>query len=92
MGNRKMDHKAGVSFKNKMFLFLTPLQDEKELEALIVHEYHHVCRLNKLVKPLDEYTLIDSIVMEGFAEYVVTKYCGKEYNAKWISLLHERRT
>ena len=29
-----------------MFLFLTPLLDVRELEALIVHEYHHICRLS----------------------------------------------
>ena len=29
--------------------------------------------------------MLDSIVMEGFAEYAVQKYCGKNYNAKWIS-------
>lgn len=81
----KIDHKSGVSFKNKMFLFLTPSLAEKELEALIVHEYHHICRLKYLAKPYHEFTLLDSILMEGFAEYAVTKFCGKNYNAKWIS-------
>ena len=53
--NAIVHDKAGVSFKNKMFLFLTPLQDDKEIEALIVHEYHHVCRLNNQTKELQEY-------------------------------------
>jgi uncharacterized protein YjaZ len=77
--------KAGVSFKNKMFLFLNDIKHKKELEALIVHEYHHVCRLNKIRKPMSEYTLLDSIVIEGLAEFAVTKYCGENYNAKWTS-------
>lgn len=81
----KLNGKSGVSFQNSMFLFLSPLQDEKELEALAVHEYHHVCRLNRLVKPISDYTLLDSIVMEGFAEHIVTKYCGREYNMKCLS-------
>ena len=81
----KIDHKSGVSFANKMFLFLTPLLDVRELEALIVHEYHHICRLKYLTKPYHEFTLLDSILMEGFAEYAVTKFCGKNYNAKWTS-------
>ncbi len=75
-----------------MFLFLTPLEDEKELEALIIHEYHHVCRMNKITKPIQEYTLLDSMVMEGLAEYTVENYCGKNYNAKWIFLLQGRAT
>jgi uncharacterized protein YjaZ len=83
--NNKLNGKSGVSFQNSMFLFLSPLQDEKELEALVVHEYHHVCRLNRLVKPISDYTLLDSIVMEGFAEHIVTKYCGREYNMKCLS-------
>ncbi len=82
---RLRNQKSGVSFKDKMFLFLTPLLDERELEALIMHEYHHVCRLNKLEKPFNEFTLLDSILMEGFAEFAVSKYCGKNYNAKWTS-------
>ncbi|WP_428911377.1 DUF2268 domain-containing protein [Niallia sp. Krafla_26] len=75
---------SGVSFKNKMFLFLSPLKDIKELESLIVHEYHHVCRLNQGTKVVHEYTVLDSIIMEGFAEFAVTKNCGEKYNAHWI--------
>jgi uncharacterized protein YjaZ len=77
--------KSGVSFKDKMFLFLHEIEDRKELEALIIHEYHHVCRLNKIQKPMDDFTLLDSMVIEGLAEFAVTKYCGKDFNAKWTS-------
>ncbi|WP_071393901.1 DUF2268 domain-containing protein [Bacillus tuaregi] len=84
--NPPNEMKGGVSFKNGMFLFLSPFyKDEKEIEALIVHEYHHVCRLNKLMKRFQEYTLLDSLVMEGFAEYAVTNYCGDSYSADWIA-------
>ncbi|MDF1512080.1 DUF2268 domain-containing putative Zn-dependent protease, partial [Robertmurraya sp. DFI.2.37] len=38
--------------KRKCFLFLTPLEDLMELEALFVHEYHHVCRMNKQKKEI----------------------------------------
>ncbi|PLR97752.1 hypothetical protein CVD19_09080 [Bacillus sp. T33-2] len=75
--------KSGVSFKDKLFLFLTPLEDEKELEALFVHEYHHVCRMNKQKREISDYTLLDSMVMEGLAEHAVGKNCGKQYQAKW---------
>ena len=80
---------CGVSFKHKMFLFLSPLIDIKELESLIVHEYHHVCRLSLHPKPPRDYSVLDSMVMEGFAELAVTNYCGENYNAKWIHQYHE---
>lgn len=75
--------KAGVSFPDKMFLFLSVYDDPKEIEALFVHEYHHVCRLRKLNKNMEKYTLLDSIIIEGLAEYAVLKNCGKEYLANW---------
>lgn len=75
---------CGVSFKNKMFLFLSPLKDLTELESLIVHEYHHVCRLNQQAKPIHEYSILDSMIMEGLAESAVTNFCGETYNAKWV--------
>ncbi|MBT2689039.1 hypothetical protein J7I93_12670 [Bacillus sp. ISL-47] len=78
--------KSGVSFKNMLFLFLTPDLDEKELEALFVHEYHHSCRINSQRKSLEEYTLLDSIILEGLAEHSVEMYVGKEYRGKWCTL------
>jgi uncharacterized protein YjaZ len=84
---RKADrNKSGVSFSDKMFLFLSPEVDMDETEALFVHEYHHVCRLNKLKKNIREYTLLDSIIIEGLAEYAVLKNCGKQYLAEWCSM------
>lgn len=77
--------KSGLSFPDKMFLFLAPLEDEKELEALFVHEYHHICRMKRLKKEMAEYTLLDSIVLEGLAEWAVEKSCGKSYRSKWCT-------
>ncbi|WP_075981439.1 DUF2268 domain-containing protein [Bacillus massilinigeriensis] len=82
---RGHQNKSGVSFHDKMFLFITPLEDRKEIEALFVHEYHHVCRLNKNKKNLEKYTLLDSIILEGLAENAVREHCGKQYCAKWCS-------
>jgi uncharacterized protein YjaZ len=84
--NHPQKQKSGVSFEDKMFLFLSNLHDEREIEALIIHEYHHVCRMNKLKKPLSDYCLLDSIIMEGLAEHAVQRYLGKKYNASWVSL------
>lgn len=82
--------KGGVSFKKSIFLFLSPLEDIKEIEALFVHEYHHVCRINKHRKKMKEYTLLDSIILEGLAEHAVEYYCGEKYLAKWCQYYSEK--
>ena len=80
-------HKNGFTiFPDKIFLFLPRLEDEKEIEALFVHEYHHATRMDKIKKKLDAYTLQDSLIMEGLAEMAVAEYVGAEYVASW----HER--
>ncbi len=86
---RKERGKSGVSFSDKLFLFLSQDIDQAELEALFVHEYHHVCRLNKLKGNIEDYTLLDSMIIEGLAEYAVLRHCGKKYLAEWCSLYSE---
>lgn len=88
--NPSLKGKSGISFHDKMFLFLSPLKDEKELEAILIHEYHHVCRLNNQNKPFEAYTLLDSIMMEGFAEYLVIQSLGEKYAGDWISRYKEK--
>lgn len=83
-------HKSGVSFKDRMFLFVSPFEDIKELEALFVHEYHHVCRINKQKKALKDYRLLDSMILEGLAEYAVKENCGESYLAKWCNYYTEK--
>lgn len=75
--------KSGVSFSDKLFLFLTPIDDLKQLEALFVHEYHHVCRMNGLKRNPAEYTLLDSIILEGLAEHAVAENCGDKFTGEW---------
>ncbi|WP_059173012.1 DUF2268 domain-containing protein [Bacillus sp. FJAT-27445] len=82
--------KSGVSYPDKLFLFLPIIEDPKELEALLVHEYHHVCRINTIEKEVRENTLLESMIMEGLAEYAVYHECGEEYLAEWCSLYEER--
>lgn len=81
----RQEKKSGLAFKDKLFLFLSSLDDEKELEALFVHEYHHTCRINKQNKRIEEFTLLDSIVMEGLAENAVKECCGTKYVANWCT-------
>ncbi len=83
LSNRQDIPKSGVSFNDKVFLFLSPLEDEKELEALFVHEYHHVCRMNKQKKKVKDYTLLDSMILEGLAEHAVVEMVGEKYLANW---------
>ncbi|MCM3725665.1 DUF2268 domain-containing protein [Neobacillus cucumis] len=82
--------KAGVSFPDKMFLFLSNYDNPKDVEALFVHEYHHVCRMRLLDKNIGDYTLLDSLIIEGLAEYTVLKYCGSEYLAAWCGMYSEK--
>lgn len=82
--------KSGVSFPDKMFLFFEHAQDDKELESLFIHEYHHVCRIREQKKKLQDYTLMDSMVLEGMAEYAVEMNCGKEYVAAWCTRYTEK--
>jgi uncharacterized protein YjaZ len=81
--------KGGVSYPDKMFLFLSDQLTSKELEALFVHEYHHICRLNRQTKRFDDYTLLDSIIIEGLAEYSVLVHCGRNYLADWCTMYSE---
>ncbi|WP_180954573.1 DUF2268 domain-containing protein [Bacillus sp. V5-8f] len=87
---RSKETKSGLAFKDRMFLFISPGIGEKELEAVFVHEYHHVCRLNRIIKQPSEYTLLDSIIMEGLAEYAVLKHVGNEQVAHWTRLYTEQ--
>ncbi|MEH7113022.1 DUF2268 domain-containing protein [Neobacillus niacini] len=81
--------KGGVSYPDKMFLFLSTSLTTKEIEALFVHEYHHICRLTQQTKRFEDYTLLDSIIIEGLAEYAVLVNCGRSYLADWCSMYTE---
>ncbi|MHC0036705.1 DUF2268 domain-containing putative Zn-dependent protease [Pseudoneobacillus sp. C159] len=85
--SQQSGNKSGVTFPDKLFLFLSDIEDVKEVEALFVHEYHHLCRLNGLNKSIEEYTLLDSLIMEGLAEDAVYEHLGKNYVAKWSNKL-----
>ncbi|RAK17034.1 uncharacterized protein YjaZ [Anoxybacillus vitaminiphilus] len=82
---REFNGKGGLSYRDKLFLFLLPHHTKKEMEALIIHEYNHVCRLRRMAKKEEDYTLLDAIVLEGLSENAVRKYVGPSYNAKWTN-------
>ncbi|MBD3110331.1 hypothetical protein IEO70_18555 [Bacillus sp. AGMB 02131] len=80
---KKSHFKSGLAFSDKLFLFLSPKVNQHHLEALFIHEYHHVCRLFKQKKRIEKYTLSDAIILEGLAEYTVQVVKGEEYLAPW---------
>ncbi|KUP07514.1 hypothetical protein Q75_04590 [Bacillus coahuilensis p1.1.43] len=81
---------GGVTFSDKLFLFLPLGLSKQKLEALFVHEYHHSVRLKNLNKKMEDFTLLDSIIMEGLAESAVEEYCGTKYVAEWCHKYSEK--
>ncbi|WP_010651267.1 DUF2268 domain-containing protein [Oceanobacillus massiliensis] len=82
---RHFNGKSGLAFDNKLFLFLSPENHDREIIALLTHEYNHVCRMEKYKKEESDYTFLDSIILEGMAENAVAKRCGKELLAEWTA-------
>jgi uncharacterized protein YjaZ len=87
--NRKLKQdfngKSGLAFKDKLLLFISEDNLEKEIRALFTHEYNHVCRLSKYPKDEDDYVLLDTIILEGLAENAVRERMGEEFLATWTS-------
>ncbi|WP_341357803.1 DUF2268 domain-containing putative Zn-dependent protease [Rossellomorea sp. y25] len=83
--------KSGVCFKDEIFFFVADQEDAKEYEALFVHEYHHCVRMKLLNKKDSQYTLLDSIIFEGLAEFAVREYCGEKYVASWTKAYEEKQ-
>ncbi len=75
--------KNGVTYNNVIFLFISAELEAKELTALLAHEYHHICRLNYLNKAPQEIELIDSLIIEGMAEWEVEKLYGERWLSPW---------
>ncbi|WP_078555195.1 DUF2268 domain-containing protein [Bacillus alkalicellulosilyticus] len=86
---KQLGGKMGLGFRDKVVLFLSPQANEKEIKALLTHEYHHVCRLNELNKNEEELSLLDSILIEGLAERAVEEEVGSQYLGKWSELYTE---
>ncbi|RLL45127.1 Zn-dependent protease [Oceanobacillus piezotolerans] len=87
--NRKLSKdfngKSGVAFTDKLFLFISEKTTENELKALFTHEYNHVCRLKHHAKDSSKYNLLDAIILEGLAEYMVGEQLGEALQANWTT-------
>jgi uncharacterized protein YjaZ len=87
--HREFNGKSGLAFKDKLFLFLLPHHTKEEIGAVLTHEYNHVCRLHYDPKDEKDYTIIDSIVLEGLAENAVYERFGERHVAKWTTYYNE---
>ncbi|KPH79158.1 DUF2268 domain-containing protein [Oceanobacillus caeni] len=81
--------KSGLAFKDKLFLFISKDNTEKEIRALFTHEYNHVCRLSRYSKKEEDYVLLDTIILEGLAENAVFERFGDKLLANWTTYYSE---
>jgi len=82
--SRNFGGRSGVSFPDKLFLFLSYEVDEEELKSVLTHEYHHICRISKYEKKEENYTLLDTIILEGLAEHAVGEMLGEQALTFWV--------
>ena len=82
--------KSGLSFPDKLFLFISGENSTTEIKALLAHEYHHVCRLYKFNKKVEDYRLLDTIILEGMAELAVMERFGRKYCADWTGYYSDK--
>lgn len=80
---KEFNGKSGLAFKDKLFLFFSSHNTQKEIQAVLTHEYNHVCRLKKYKKNEAEFTLLDTVILEGIAENAVREHCGNASLAGW---------
>lgn len=86
---REYGGKSGLAFFDKLFLFLSPGVPKEEIKSLLIHEYHHICRLAKSTKKEKDFTLTDVAIMEGLAEQAVRELMGEERTASWTRLYQD---
>ncbi|MFB1049786.1 DUF2268 domain-containing protein [Paraliobacillus sp. JSM ZJ581] len=77
---------SGLSFTDKLFLFITDQTTEIQLQVLLTHEYSHICRLQHFSALGLTFTLADAIVLEGIAEAAVKELIGERYCSPWVHL------
>ena len=87
---RNYNGKSGLSFNDKLFLFLSESNTNTEIKALLTHEYNHSCRLNSYKKAENDYVLLDTIILEGLAERAVLERFGDAAVARWVHYYSEQ--
>ncbi|MDY0406092.1 DUF2268 domain-containing protein [Virgibacillus sp. 179-BFC.A HS] len=88
---RKFHGKSGITYADKVFLFISKENSKEGLRALFTHEYNHACRMQRFKKNEANYRLLDSVIMEGLAEHAVEEQVGKDFTADWTSYYSEKQ-
>ncbi|WP_079478135.1 DUF2268 domain-containing protein [Halobacillus salinus] len=83
MGER--ENKGGVAFKEGCYLFYDRPEKKEDWRSILAHEYHHVCRLRAQRVDVETVPLMESVVLEGMAEYAVYDQYGEDYTADWVN-------
>ncbi|WP_416151260.1 DUF2268 domain-containing protein [Salipaludibacillus sp. HK11] len=81
-----LDGKNGCTFPNYVLLFWKEQLVLSKQKALLLHEYHHVARLHHRKETERTISLLESMVMEGLAEWEVKNRLGEDHTAPWTTL------
>lgn len=82
---KELGGKTGLSLNKGILLFVDSETTKKDLLALITHEYHHICRLQAIQQSEDSIPFLESMIMEGLAEWAVKEELGEEACAAWTT-------
>jgi len=90
--NEKQEYsRNGMLYEDRIILFIRSSCKDDEIRALLTHEYHHACRLFHQNFNESTIPLIESIVMEGLAEYAVNEHVGQHVLAPWTKSYSRER-
>ncbi|MFA9555820.1 DUF2268 domain-containing protein [Evansella sp. AB-rgal1] len=78
--------KNGISFPDFILLFFHEDVSLSNRKALLLHEYHHACRLYYQKNDEKSVTLLESMLMEGLAEWEVKRNLGERYVTPWMTI------
>ncbi|WP_062048051.1 DUF2268 domain-containing protein [Bacillus sp. JCM 19034] len=82
---KELGYKTGITLQNTIILFIKPTLSKEQIRALVIHEYHHACRLAFTKEKEDKMTFLESICMEGLAEWAVREELGGKECAIWTT-------
>jgi uncharacterized protein YjaZ len=82
---KELGGKTGLSLESGIVLFINSSTTKEDLLALITHEYHHICRLQTMNQAEEAVTFLESMVMEGLAEFAVREELGVGACASWTT-------
>ncbi|PYZ93520.1 hypothetical protein CR194_10145 [Salipaludibacillus keqinensis] len=86
---KELGGKNGCSFPSHILLFWKDTLPVVEQKAVLLHEYHHVARLYYQEVNEGTISLLESMIMEGLAEWEVQTRLGSACLAPWTSLYNE---